>query len=158
MIEEYGSIIELKSKDVAVVLCQKSSFCENCAAEGICHVGDDNSSKTVEVHNPLAANIGDRVKIATSTRTFLQSSFLLYIVPLIFLVTGAVGGKLLAEYLANGLDPNLLSALLGTSFMAASFFIIRIMSRSLAKEAYMPRVVAIVDPEDATISHLKSNL
>ncbi len=58
--------------------------------------------------------------------------------------------------MANGLDPNLLSALMGTSFMAGSFFIIRIMSRSLAKEAYMPRVVAIVDQDDATVSHLQS--
>ena len=145
MIEEYGSVIELRSKNVAVVLCQKSSFCENCAAEGICHVGDDNSSKTVEVHNHLAADIGDRVKIATTTRTFLQSSFLLYIVPLIFLVTGAVSGQLLGEYLDNGLDPNLLSALLGTSFMAGSFMIIRFGSRALQKEAYMPRVVEIID-------------
>ncbi len=156
MIEEYGSIIELKSKDVAVVLCQKSSFCENCAAEGICHVGDDNSSKTVEVHNHLAAGIGDRVKIATTTRSFLQSSFLLYIVPLIFLIIGAVSGQLLGEYLAGGPDPNLLSALLGTAFMAGSFLVIRVSSQTLSKEAYMPRVVAIVDPEDANIEHLRS--
>jgi sigma-E factor negative regulatory protein RseC len=147
MIEEVGTVVELKSKNIAVVLCQKSSFCENCAAEGICHVGDDNSSKTVEVHNHLAADIGDRVKIATSTRTFLQSSFLLYIVPLIALVIGAVVGQLLAEYLDNGLDPSLLSALFGSSFMAGSFLIIRLMSRSLAKEAYMPVVVQILDDD-----------
>ncbi len=129
MIEEYGSVIELKSKDIAVVLCQKSSFCENCAAEGICHVGDDSSSKTVEVHNHLAASVGDRVKIATSTRTFLHSSFLLYIVPLIALVIGAASGQLLAEHLDNGLDPNLLAAILGTAFMAGSFLAIRVGSR-----------------------------
>ena len=147
MIEEFGSIVELKSKDVAVVLCQKSSFCENCAAEGICHVGDDNSSKLVEVHNPLAAGIGDRVKIATSTRSFLQSSFLLYIVPLIFLVTGAVFGQFLAEFLDNGLDSNVMSAIMGSSFMAGSFLILRFATMTLAKEAYMPRIVEIIRDE-----------
>ena len=145
MIEETGSIVELKGKDVAVVLCQKSSMCEHCAAEGSCHIGDDSSSKLVEVHNPLGAGIGDRVKIATSTRTFLQSSFILYIVPLIALVIGAVSGQLLGEWLASGLDPNLLAALFGTSFMTGSFLIIRLMSRSLAKEAYMPVIVEVLD-------------
>jgi len=147
MIEETGSIVELKGKDIAVVLCQKSSFCEHCAAEGICHVGDDSSSKTVEVHNPLGAAIGDRVKIATSTRTFLQSSFILYIVPLIALVIGAVSGQLLGEWLAGGLDPNLLAALFGTTFMAGSFLIIRLMSRALPVEAYMPRIIEILDDQ-----------
>ncbi len=150
MIEEVGSIVELKGKNVAVVLCQKSSFCENCAAEGVCHVGDDNSSKLVEVHNHLAADIGDRVKIATSTRSFLQSSFLLYIVPLIFLVTGAVIGQFLAEFLDNGLDSNVLSAIMGSAFMAGSFVILRVTTRSLAKEAYMPRVVAILDNDTSS--------
>ena len=145
MIEEFGSIVELKGKNVAVVLCQKSSSCKNCAAEGSCHVGDDNSSKLVEAHNHLAATIGDRVKIATSSRSFLQSSFLLYIVPLIFLVTGAALGQFMAESLDNGLDSNVISAIMGTSFLAASFLVIRIGSRSLVKEAYMPRIVEIIE-------------
>ena len=147
MIEEFGSIVELKGKNVAVVLCQKSSSCKNCAAEGSCHVGDDNSSKLVEAHNHLAATIGDRVKIATSSRSFLQSSFLLYIVPLIFLVTGAVLGQFIAESLDNGLDSNVFSAIMGTAFLAASFLVIRIGTRSLVKEAYMPRIVEIVEPQ-----------
>lgn len=144
MIEEVGSVVELKGKNVAVVLCQKSSFCKSCAAEGMCHVGEDNSAKLVEVHNHLAATVGDRVKVVTSTKSFLQSSFLLYIVPLIFLVTGAVFGQFLAEFLDNGLDSNVMSAIMGTSFMAASFLIIRIGSSSLAKEAYMPKIVEII--------------
>jgi len=149
MIEEIGSIVELKGKDVAVVLCQKSSFCENCAAEGVCHVGDDNSSKLVEVHNHLGAGIGDRVKIATSTRTFLQSSFLLYIVPLICLVVGAVSGQYLAAYLDNGIDPDLLAALFGTAFMAGSFLTIRVGTRALPKEAYMPRIIQVLNDTES---------
>lgn len=145
MIEEVGSIVELRGRDIAVVLCQKSSFCENCAAEGVCHVGDDSSSKLVEVHNHLAADIGDRVKIATTTRSFLQSSFLLYIVPLIFLVTGAIVGQSAAGIIDGGFDSNVASALTGTLFMAASFFILRFGSRGLRKENYMPRVIEILD-------------
>jgi len=147
MIEEVGSVVELRGKNLAVVLCQKSSFCENCAAEGVCHVGDDNSSKLIEVHNHLAAAVGNRVKIATSTRSFLQSSFLLYIVPLIFLVTGAVVGQYLAEVFGDGFDSNILSAFMGTGFMAASFFLLRFSSRGLRKEAYMPRIIEVLDED-----------
>ncbi|PLX98462.1 MAG: hypothetical protein C0623_12370 [Desulfuromonas sp.] len=149
MIEEVGHVIELKDKAVAVVLCQKSSFCENCAAEGVCHVGEDNSSKAVEVHNRLNAGIGDRVRIATTTRSFLQSSFLLYIVPLVCLVVGAIAGQLLAENLISGSDPDLLAAISGTTFMTASFIALRFASRYLTKEEYMPVIVEIVDAQSS---------
>lgn len=147
MIEEVGSVVELKSKLVAVVLCQKSSFCEHCASLQSCQMGSDDRSRLVEVRNTLGARVGDRVRLATSTRTFLQSSFLLYIVPLLFLVVGAASGQLLGSRLHLGLDPNLLSAILGVAFLAMSFVLIRVGSRAIPREATMPRVVAILEED-----------
>jgi sigma-E factor negative regulatory protein RseC len=155
MVEEFGSIVELKGREVAVVLCEKSTFCQNCASMESCQVGDDNKSKLVEALNTLGAEVGDRVKLAVSSKTFLQSSFLLYIVPLIALIVGAVCGEVLGSTLEVGPDPNLLAAVLGTAFMVASFFVIRVGSRAIPKESFMPRIVAIVPEEEVFVEELK---
>jgi len=148
MIEEVGTIIELKSKRTALVLCQKSSFCNSCATSGACSIGDDSRSRTVEVHNMIGAEVGNRVKIAASTKTFLQSSFLLYIVPLIALVIGAAVGSTLGTVFELGVDPNLLSAIFGVFFMVGSFLVIRVGSSALQKENFMPRIVSILQDEE----------
>jgi sigma-E factor negative regulatory protein RseC len=98
----------------------------------------------VEVQNTLGAAIGDHVLIATTTKSFLQSSFLLYIAPLIALVIGAGAGKLVGEKIDTGLDPNLLSAIFGVFFMIGSFVLLRVGSSVLEKENYMPKIVEIM--------------
>ena len=147
MIEEIGSVVELKGKQIAVVLCQKSSFCQHCASMQSCQVGSDNRSMLVEAHNPLGAEVGDRVKVVTSSKTFLQSSFLLYIVPLLFLLVGAVSGRTIGSVLGNGLNPDLLAAIIGVAFLAASFLVIRVGSRAIPREATMPRVAEILQED-----------
>ena len=148
MIEEVGTVVELKGKHTAVVMCQKSSLCENCATNGSCSIGDDDKTRLIDVQNLLNASVGDQVRIATTTRSFLQSSFLLYIVPLVALVIGAVAGKFVGEQIDTGLDPNLLSAIFGVFFMVGSFVILRIGSRVLVAESYMPKIVAIIPDEE----------
>jgi sigma-E factor negative regulatory protein RseC len=148
MIEEVGTVVELKGKHTAVVMCKKSSLCDHCATSGSCLVGSDDHTRLIEVRNSLGANVGEHVRIATSTRSFLQSSFLLYIVPLIALVIGAVVGKLVGENVATGLDPNLLSAVFGVFFMAGSFVILRVGSSALQQENYMPKIVAILQGDE----------
>jgi sigma-E factor negative regulatory protein RseC len=148
MIEEVGVVVELKGKHTVMVMCKKSSLCEHCATSGSCSIGDDAKSRLVEAQNMLGAGVGDEVCISTTTKTFLQSSFLLYIVPLIALVIGAVAGKLVGENLAIGLDPNLLSAIFGVFFMVGSFVLLRVGSSVLEKENYMPKVVAILRNEE----------
>jgi len=147
MIEETGSVVELKGKQVALVLCQKSSFCEHCASMESCQVGSDNRSMLVEANNALGAAVGDQVRLVTSSRTFLQSSFLLYIVPLLFLIAGAVSGQFVAGLMENGPDPNLMSAIIGTAFLAGSFVLIRLGSRVIPKESTMPRVAKILQKD-----------
>ena len=144
MIEEIGTVVELKGKLNAVVMCQKSSLCENCATNGSCALGDDDKTRLIEVQNSLGATVGEQVRIATTTKSFLQSSFLLYIVPLIALVIGAVVGKLIGENLDVGLKPDLLSAVFGVFFMAGSFVLLRVGTSTLLQENYMPKIIEIL--------------
>ncbi|MBW2502947.1 MAG: SoxR reducing system RseC family protein [Deltaproteobacteria bacterium] len=144
MIEEVGTVVEIQGQSKAVVLCEKSSLCEHCATSAACSIGDDDRHRLVTVHNPVHAVVGDRVKIATSTGTFLKSSFVIYIVPLIALVLGAIIGKLTGESFVTSVDPNLLSAIFGVFFLVGSFLIIRVGSTALKKDVYMPKILEVL--------------
>ena len=143
MIEEYGTIVELKGKQIAVVLCQRNSACDHCPSSGACNIGDDSESMLVEATNLIGAKNGDRVKVATTTKHFLQSSFILYIVPIIGLLIGALIGQTIGEMTAVDLDPSLLSAILGVAFLAGTFLCIKVGTRALKREIFMPRIVEI---------------
>ncbi len=147
MIEGVGIIVEMKSKTVASVLCQKSTLCEHCVSGGLCSMGDDGRSMLVDAHNSLGAEVGDRVRLVTSTRNFLQSSFILYIVPLIALIVGAAAGELIGPHVVVGMDPDLLAALSGTACLIGSLLLIRVGSRALPPASYMPHIVAIIGDE-----------
>lgn len=147
MIEENGTVVELKGKTIAVVMCRKSSLCDNCATNGSCMLGEDGHTRLIEVRNDLGAEVGDHVRIATTTKSFLQSSFLLYIAPLIALVIGALLGKATGEKVDLGLDPNMLSAIFGVFFLCGSFAILRVGTTALSQETYMPKIVAILQDE-----------
>lgn len=97
----------------------------------------------VEAFNQIGAKISDRVKVVTSTKHFLQSSFILYIVPIIGLLIGALIGQAIGEMTEVNLDPSLLSAILGVAFLAGTFLCIRIGTRAVKREIFMPRIVEI---------------
>ncbi len=143
MIEEYGTIVELKGKEIAVVMCKRNSACEHCPSSGACQIGEDSETMLVEAFNPIGAEVSDRVKIVTSSKHFLQSSFMLYIVPIIGLLIGALIGQGIGERTAGGIDPSLLSALTGTGFLVVTFLAIKMATRSLKRETFMPRIVEI---------------
>lgn len=143
MIEEYGIVVELKGQKVAVVRCQRNSACDHCPSSGACSMGDDGKSMLVDAFNLVGANVNDQVKVATSTKLFLQSSFVLYIVPIIGLLVGALLGQASGEAFALGIDPPLLSALMAVAFLVGTFLVIKIGTHTLKRELFMPRIVEI---------------
>jgi sigma-E factor negative regulatory protein RseC len=148
MIEEHGVVVSLKAEHVALVTCIKTSACKGCASAKMCSLGRDDGKRLVEAHNKLGAKVGDKVKIATTEKAFYKSSFLVYILPLFFLLVGAVLGQWLGNNLLEGVDPNLSSFILGILFMAGTFVGINRYNRHLPKEEYMPSVVDIIPEED----------
>jgi len=154
MIEEYGTVVELKGKQIAVVLCRRHSACDHCPSSGACQLDNDSESMLVEAFNPIGAEISDRVKVAASTKHFLQSSFMLYIVPIIGLLIGAFIGQSIGELTDVPIDPSLLSAILGISFMAGTFLCIKLGTQALKRELFMPRIVEIQAKADTQTDSL----
>lgn len=155
MIEEYGTVVELKGREIAVVICKRNSACDHCPSSGSCNVGDDSESMLVDSFNAIGANVGDRVKVATSTKHFLQSSFMLYIVPIIGLLIGALIGQTIGENSEFGIDPSLLSALMAVVFLIGTFLSIKIGTRTIKREVFMPRIIAIQSRPDTQADALQ---
>jgi sigma-E factor negative regulatory protein RseC len=152
MIEETGTVIELKEQGIALVRCTKNSACDHCPSVDSCNMGGDSSQLIeVEVFNQAGAVVNDRVKVVTSVSNFLQSSLMLYIVPVVCLVIGAAIGQVGGSY--TRYDPSLVAALLGVLFLIASFLGIRLLTRNWQRERFMPRIVAILPTLDAKECH-----
>ncbi len=149
MIEEYGTIIELKEQQIAVVQCIKHSACQYGHASGSCQLGDDDSKPVlVEAFNQAGGHIHDQVKVVTSTKYFLQSSFMLYIVPIIGLLIGGLIGQSIGKSSEMEIDPSLLSALFGVAFLIGTFLAIRFVTRNLKREIFMPKIVSVYLQEE----------
>lgn len=72
---------------LAVVEIRKSSACgHDCASCGAC----TNPSYTVTVQNPVSACPGDVVSIETLTGEVLKNCFVLYILPVIFMICASI--------------------------------------------------------------------
>lgn len=147
MIEEVGTVVEVRAPGVVVVRCEKHSMCGHCASSSLCQLGSDGQARLVEAGNPLGAAVGEQVRVAVSTRAFLQSALVLYGVPLLGLLLGAVGGNFIGPQLYPGAAADLCAAASAMALLAASFAMIRLLSRRLPAEAFRPQIVAILDED-----------
>ncbi|MFC1839302.1 SoxR reducing system RseC family protein [Thermodesulfobacteriota bacterium] len=140
MISEQG-IIEKISNETAYVRVAKTSACKHCASKDSCNISD--RDMIVEVANRLDAKEGDRVELSIPEGTFLKLSLLVYIMPVIFLMTGAFLGNYLS--IQMGTDPSVTAAITGALFLMVSFLGLKVFEKKTKSEdKYHPRMARIV--------------
>lgn len=140
--DQKGVVVRVLSDGIAEVSIMRESACgDSCSSCG----GDCSLSEvTVKASNsPENIGVGDIVKIKGSTSKMILSAFLAYIVPLIFLMVGTIGGSELLKSLDVELY-EILGFLIGLLALGASFFVIRYMGNRLASEKVNFEIVEIV--------------
>lgn len=143
MIEEFGTVIGLREGGrIALVQCHKQTACASCQAVSVCQPGHG-KLREIEARNDAHAMEQDRVRLATSSRNFLRSSFILYILPVLGLLGGAGFGHQLGRAGFLTIDPELLMALSAVATMAVVFALIYHLTRRLKRDAFMPVIVAV---------------
>jgi sigma-E factor negative regulatory protein RseC len=143
MIEEFGTVIALREGGrIALVQCHKQAACDACQAVSACQPGHG-KLREVEARNDAHAMEYDKVRLATSSRNFLRSSFILYILPVLGLLGGAGFGHQLGRSGLLTIDPELLMALSAVTTMVAVFGLIYYLTRRLNRDAFMPVIVAV---------------
>ncbi|VAW93532.1 hypothetical protein MNBD_GAMMA22-764 [hydrothermal vent metagenome] len=101
MIEEKAKVISTCG-DSIVIETQKKTSCGSCRVNKTCGTGIISkylTPKTVSynIKNTINAKVGDKIIVGINERVFLFGSFLVYILPLLFILIFA----LVADYIAN---------------------------------------------------------
>ena len=121
---------------------ERSASCSQCESRDSCQtVGG--KSMVIDVSNSLHAKVGDRVEIGVPTRSFLKFTLLVYLLPVIALIIGAVLGEAWGHSL--GLEGSLAAILCGGFTMALTFTILRRFDRNAReKKDYQPVMTRII--------------
>jgi sigma-E factor negative regulatory protein RseC len=142
MLEEIGTVISTEGMYARVSVPKKSS-CQGCTA-GTCTMGEQ--SMEIEALNKAGAVIGQRVKVMVHTYAYLKGAMIVYGIPAVFLVLGAVLGKEIMPPFLPMYDSDILSALFGFGFLVISFILIKFWSqRQAAKTGSTPVVEEILE-------------
>lgn len=84
---------------------------------------------TIEALNPIHAQVGQRVRISMKSNTYLRSALLVYGIPAIALIAGAVFGREVLGICFTGKDPDNLAAVSGFAACVLAFFTLKVWSR-----------------------------
>jgi sigma-E factor negative regulatory protein RseC len=130
MIEETGTV---KSTDgnMAVVAVARKSACEGCSS-GLCK--PDAQTMEIEALNPAGAVVGQKVRVTIKSALYMKGSMIVYGIPAIGLVVGAVIGKEFLSGFFQGTDPDILSAICGFTAFGISLAVVRIWSGIAGKK------------------------
>jgi sigma-E factor negative regulatory protein RseC len=135
--EEIGTVKKIEGI-MAIVDVPKKSACEGCTA-GTCRQED--RSMEIEALNRAGAKVGQKVLVSIKAYTYLKGSALVYGLPALALVLGAVLGKEGMSSIFTGTDPDILSAIFGFGAFGLSLVAVKIWSKSAAKKVESKPVV-----------------
>lgn len=122
MIEEIGIVKSVEGM-TAVVSVPRKSACEGCTM-GTCN--PDDKGMEIEAWNEAGARVGQKVKVAIKSYVYMKGTIVVYGMPAVGLVVGAVVGKELMSRIFPAADPDVLSAIFGFGAFILSFIIVKI--------------------------------
>ncbi|HIE56005.1 MAG TPA: Fis family transcriptional regulator [Chromatiaceae bacterium] len=129
MIEEEGVVVSVQGEFAKVRIQQQRSACGSCSARQGCGTSllarlFPERERALLARNPAAARKGDHVVIGLREADLQLASVVLYLLPVLGLISGALLGHWLAGLL-NSADGELLSILLGSGMLALVLLWIR---------------------------------
>jgi sigma-E factor negative regulatory protein RseC len=98
MAEQIGIIIGIEPDGRARVLTDRKGACGGCdSSHGGCHSCLAGAKFESRVDNPLGAQQGDIVKISLCSKDFFEGAALLYLMPVVALLIGALAGAWIGD-------------------------------------------------------------
>jgi sigma-E factor negative regulatory protein RseC len=136
-------VIEKTDARSAWVRVERSSACASCPSRSECNV-ETGRGLVVQVDNTAGCRAGDRVRLGMASGSFLRSTFMAYILPVVALVAGAFLGR---EFVSlEGVSEDAASVITGFGAMALYFIILRRVDRKKSRNLQSsPCITAILD-------------
>lgn len=138
--QEVGTVVEVRD-DLAIVEVERSPACERC---GVCHHMLGTNKMVAEARNDAQAKVGEKVNLEIESKIFLTMAFVLYIVPVVFLIIGYFIGSTLVAFLQKPTYSQEVGILSGFIFLGFSYLIIRMIDRRAALSKQLRPVVTEV--------------
>ena len=139
MAQEEGLIASIDDKGWAEVVTQRRDACGGCHAGHYCTAFAGSSKMLIKAANRIGAGEGDLVSIDLVSGSIIRISAILYIIPVLGLIFGAVLGSALDP---GWFDATTLFTLVG---LAMGLFVTVLISRHLSKkEEFTPVITGII--------------
>ncbi|MGV6859430.1 MAG: SoxR reducing system RseC family protein [bacterium] len=152
MIEEQAVVVAV-DENFAWVETQRKTACSSCSANKGC--GTATLSKVlgsrqnqVKVLNPVGATVGDTVILSLRESAMVKGAAILYLTPLAFMLGFAVFVELWFQPGTEG--SVILAGLLG---LGLGLGVVRLFSRSIAKDSRYQAVISKRIPADPSSAH-----
>jgi sigma-E factor negative regulatory protein RseC len=147
MAQKKGRVSRIENDGWAVVVTEKSDACSNCESAQFCHALADCSRLETRVLNQAGAKVGDTVSISLSSRTVIKSAMILYILPTVTFLLGAVVGAGLHKQL--GIGDTGAAIVFGFAGLFLGFAIARLISnRKVVTRKLIPVITQIIKPKE----------
>lgn len=138
--DEIG-VVKTVSGVLAKVAVERKSGCDSCKAG--CKVTE--AGAEIEAFNQAKAAVGQTVKVSMKSYSYLKGSILVYGIPALALIVGAVIGKEFFAGYFTKTDPDSVSAIFGFGALILSFILVRILGGRMEKKTeYKPVIVEII--------------
>lgn len=136
-------IIEKTDARSAWVRVERSSACASCSSRSECKV-EFGKGIVVQVENSAGCRTGDRVRLSMGSGSFLKSTLVAYIFPVLALVAGALVGRELVAL--ENVSGDVISVVAGFGTMAMYFVILRFADRKASRNPLSsPHITAIIE-------------
>lgn len=145
MAQKKGRVRRVNIDGWAMVVTERDDACSSCESAQFCHSLADCSRMETRVLNRANAEIGDRVIISLSSSSVFKSAMILYILPTVSFLAGAIGGFGLHQQL--GIGENVGAILFGFAGLILGFTIAGLISkRQTANSKLIPVITRIIKP------------
>lgn len=155
MPERIGLVVGSEADGRARIVIDRKGACDGCHSSGSghgCHTCLSGSKTESLVVNSVGARIGDVVRVSMESANLLTGAALLYILPILALLGGALLGS--AESSALGWDDTTATVLGGVAGLAVGFIALMVLDHtSWVRQRLAPRITAVLASDDAPPGH-----
>ena len=150
--EETGIVNQLKENGFAVVKTTGGEQCGGCKCRGACHALGGGTERKITAFNQVGATVGDRVIITIGSGAFIKASLVVYLLPVLALVIGALLGEKYSSQISASVSPEMVSVLTGVACLGVSFGAIRLFTNRLSQnQKYYPVIEEVLPTPVATV-------
>lgn len=145
MLKEEGKVKIIDEK-YAFVAAKEGYACLTCPLIGACKALGVEGEMVIKAINYVGAKVGDKVIVAVGSNMFFKAAALIYLLPVVAFIIGAVIGGSVAPHLDLNVSAEAVSVIFGLVYLIASLFIVKLFIRKIVEsDTDRARVIKVLN-------------